>query len=255
MSTLSLIDKNKIPIHIAIIMDGNGRWAREQGKERIFGHQNGVQAVRSVIEGAGEAGVKYLTLYAFSTENWDRPKNEVDALMFLLVRSLHTELENLMKNNVRLMAIGNLHHLPLECQEGLKNAFEKTKNNTGLTVVLALSYSSRREIGEAAKQIASQVLAGHLSLEDIDENTLRSYLTTSAIPDPDILIRTGRECRVSNFLLWQISYSELFFSPIMWPDFTKEDLWQIIHEFQLRERRFGKTGEQLIEELKGDDCS
>ena len=208
---LSVIDKNKVPVHIAIIMDGNGRWAEEQGKERIFGHQSGVKAVKSVIEGANDAGVKYLTLYTFSIENWSRAKDEVDALMILFVRSLRSELEDLMKNNVRLMTIGNLSSMPQECQEEFRSAFEKTKNNTGLTVILALSYSARWEIGEAVKQVAYQVLVGNLSLEKINEETLRPYLTTSMIPDPDIVIRTGREYRISNFLLWQISCSELFF--------------------------------------------
>jgi len=245
MSTLSLIDKNKVPIHIAIIVDGNGRWATAQGKERIFGHINGVQTVKHIIEGTYEAGVKYLTLYTFSTENWNRTKDEVYALLYLITHSLHTELEELMIKNVRLMIIGDLHLIPHAYREVFQIACEETKNNTGLTLTLAINYSARWEIIEAVKQIANQVLVGNLSLEDISENMFHSYLTTAEIPDPDILIRTGKECRISNFLLWQISYSELFFPPILWPDFTKNDLWQIIHEFQLRERRFGKTSEQL----------
>lgn len=239
MSILSLIDRKSIPVHIAMIMDGNGRWAKEQGKERMFGHQSGVQAVRNVIEGADEAGVKYLTLYAFSNENWNRNKREVEALMHLFAYSIRVELDNLMKNRVRVMTIGNLKALPIECRKEFLNACEKTKNNTGLTVIFALSYSARQEIGEAIKEIANQVIQGNLSVDKIDEHTLRPYLTTATIPDPDIVIRTGKECRVSNFLLWQISYSELFFPSILWPDFTKNNLWQIILEFQSRERRFG----------------
>lgn len=241
----SLIDKSNVPIHIAIIMDGNGRWAKTRGAERIFGHQSGVQAVRNVIEGANEAGVKYLTLYTFSAENWNRTKDEVNALIYLIVYSLQVELEDLKKNNVRLMTIGNLKSMPLECREEFQIASEETKDNTGLTLIFALNYSSRWEIAEAAKQMVLEACNGNLSLEDINEDSFSSYLTTSKIPDPDILIRTGKECRLSNFLLWQISYSELFFLPILWPDFTKNDLWQIIYEYQLRERRFGKTSEQI----------
>ncbi len=240
------IDTSKIPTHIAIIMDGNGRWAIEHGKDRVFGHQNGVESVRSVIEGAGEFGVKYLTLYAFSTENWSRPKEEVDALMSLLVKSIKLELNNLMKNKVRLLSIGDLNSLPLECKEELLDAINTTQNNTGLTVVLALSYSSKWELTDALKKIAIQVKNGSLSPEQINEDTIQKNLNTSHIPDPDILLRTGREQRISNFLLWQIAYAELFFSPILWPDFRKEDLFNVIKEYNNRERRFGKTSEQLI---------
>lgn len=227
-------------------MDGNGRWAIEHGKDRVFGHQNGVESVRSVIEGAGEFGVKYLTLYAFSTENWSRPKEEVDALMSLLVKSIKLELNNLMKNKVRLLSIGDLNSLPLECKEELLDAINTTQNNTGLTVVLALSYSSKWELTDALKKIAIQVKNGSLSPEQINEDTIQKNLNTSHIPDPDILLRTGREQRISNFLLWQIAYAELFFSPILWPDFRKEDLFNVIKEYNNRERRFGKTSEQLI---------
>lgn len=227
-------------------MDGNGRWAIEHGKDRVFGHQNGVESVRSVIEGAGEFGVKYLTLYAFSTENWSRPKEEVDALMSLLVKSIKLELNNLMKNKVRLLSIGDLNSLPLECKEELLDAINTTQNNTGLTVVLALSYSSKWELTDALKKIAIQVKNGYLSPEQINEDTIQKNLNTSHIPDPDILLRTGREQRISNFLLWQIAYAELFFSPILWPDFRKEDLFHVIKEYNNRERRFGKTSEQLI---------
>jgi undecaprenyl diphosphate synthase len=230
-----------IPTHIAIIMDGNGRWAEEQGKERIYGHQNGVDAVRSVIEGAGEAGVKFLTLYAFSTENWSRPKEEIDALMQLLVKAIQNELDNLINNHVRLQVIGNLESLPAECQCGLQEAIDKTKNNTGLTVVLALSYSGRWEIVNAVKE----TLKCLVEEKDISEQSFSTFLNTRHMPDPDILIRTGRECRISNFLLWQIAYTELFFPSILWPDFRKEDLFEIIAAFQTRQRRFGMTGGQV----------
>lgn len=240
------INTSKIPTHIAIIMDGNGRWAVEHGKDRLYGHQNGVEATRSVIEGAGEIGVKYLTLYAFSTENWNRPKEEVDALMSLLVKSIKMELPNLMKNQVRLLTIGDIDALPIECKEELLDAIQTTQSNTGLSVVLALSYSSKWEITDAIKQIARATQNGSLNPEHITEETITNYLNTKTIPDPEILVRTGREQRISNFLLWQISYTELFFSPILWPDFRKEDLFHIITEFQNRERRFGKTSEQLI---------
>ena len=229
------------PKHIAIIMDGNGRWAEEHGKERIYGHQNGVEAVRSAIEGAGEAGVKFLTLYAFSTENWNRPKEEVDALMQLLVKAIKNELDALMQNKVRLQAIGNLSSLPVECQDELQEAIGKTKNNTGLTVVLALSYSGRWEIVNAVKEI----IKNNIEEKEITESSFSTFLNTNHIPDPDILIRTGRECRISNFLLWQIAYSELFFPAILWPDFRKEHLFAIITEYQTRQRRFGKTGAQM----------
>jgi undecaprenyl diphosphate synthase len=239
------IDLKRIPKHIAIIMDGNGRWAKEQGKKRIYGHQNGVKAVRSVIEGAGEVGVKFLTLYAFSTENWKRPKEEVNALMKLLIKAIQNELDNLMQNKVRLQVIGNIESLPLNCQKELQNAIEKTKNNLGLTVVLALSYSGRWEIVNAVKEIIKQ----NLTSQDITEDKFSTFLNTKQISDPDILIRTGLECRISNFLLWQIAYTELFFPTIFWPDFRKENLFDIIVEYQTRQRRFGKTGVQIESEI------
>jgi undecaprenyl diphosphate synthase len=235
--------KNADLNHIAIIMDGNGRWAEEHGKERIYGHQNGIEAVRSAIEGAGEAGVKFLTLYAFSTENWNRPKEEVDALMELLVKAIKNELGNLMRNNVRLQIIGNLASLPVNCQNELQDAIETTKNNTGLTVVLALSYSGRWEIVNAVKEIMKH----NIEEKEITESSFATFLNTHHIPDPDILIRTGRECRISNFLLWQIAYTELFFPAILWPDFRKEHLFGIITEYQTRQRRFGKTGAQVVQ--------
>jgi len=230
-----------IPKHIAIIMDGNGRWAEEQGQERIFGHQNGVEAVRSAIEAAGEIGVKFLTLYAFSTENWNRPKAEIEALMGLLVKAIRNELDNLMQNQVRLQAIGNIASLPVECQNELQEAIEKTQNNTGLTVVLALSYSGRWEIVNAVKKIMNDAI----DEKEITESGFAKYLNTAHIPDPDILIRTGRERRISNFLLWQIAYTELFFPNLLWPDFRKKDLFEIVTEYQTRQRRFGKTGAQV----------
>jgi len=236
-----MINLLEIPEHIAIIMDGNGRWAEEHGKERIFGHQNGVEAVRNAIEGAGEAGVKFLTLYAFSTENWNRPKEEVDALMQLLVKAIQNELNDLMKNNVRLQTIGNMASLPVSCQNELKEAIEKTKNNTGLTVVLALSYSGRWEIVNAVKEM----VRNNVTEIEITENSFSTCLNTYDIPDPDILIRTGCECRISNFLLWQIAYTELFFPQILWPDFRKEHLFDMIAEYQTRQRRFGKTSAQI----------
>jgi len=231
----------KIPEHIAIIMDGNGRWAEEHGKERVFGHQSGVESVRSVIEGAAEKSVKFLTLYAFSTENWHRPKEEIDALMELLIKAIRNELDSLMKNNIRLQTIGNTTSLPAGCQRELRDAIEKTKHNSGLTVVLALSYSGRWEIVNAVKEIVNN----NIDNKAITENSFSTFLNTKHIPDPDILIRTGREHRISNFLLWQIAYTELFFTDTLWPDFRKEELFEIMAEFQKRQRRFGKTGMQI----------
>mgnify|MGYP003429438860 CR=1 FL=1 len=239
------LDKSRIPAHIAIIMDGNGRWAKQQSQERVFGHQHGVEAVRRVIEAAAEAGVKYLTLYTFSTENWNRPKAEVDALMSLLVSAVHNELESLKKNQVRLKVIGDLNTLPTECYNELQRALEETADDKGLTVVLALSYSGRSELTHAAQKIAADASNGKIKAEDITAEVVGKYLYDNTIPDPDILIRTGGEYRISNFLLWQLAYSEFFFLPIMWPEFQKEDLWKVILDFQSRERRFGKTGEQV----------
>jgi undecaprenyl diphosphate synthase len=230
--------------HIAIIMDGNGRWAEEHGKERVFGHQSGIEAVRSVIEGAAEKNVKFLTLYAFSTENWKRPKEEIDALMELLVKAIRNELDSLMQNNVRLQAIGNLASLPENCRVQLQDAIEKTKNNLGLTVVLALSYSGRWEIVSAVKEIVKN----KVDEKDITEETFTTFFNSNYIPEPDMLIRTGREYRISNFLLWQVAYTELFFPPILWPDFRKENLFEIITEYKTRQRRFGKTGTQVQNE-------
>lgn len=239
------IDFNNLPKHIAVIMDGNGRWAKKKGALRIFGHRNAVEAVRDVTEGCGELGVKYVTLYAFSTENWSRPKAEIDGLMELLVNTLKQEIKRLTENQVKLVTIGETSHLPPECQKNLQWAIDQTKNNTGLTLVLALSYSGRWEIIKAAKALAKEVQDGVVKPEDINESTFENYLQTSGIPDPELLIRTSGELRISNFLLWQIAYTELYITPTLWPDFRKEHLYEAIWSYQQRERRFGKTSEQL----------
>lgn len=239
------IDPNKIPRHIAVIMDGNGRWAKKKGAMRIFGHRNAVQAVREVIEGCGEFGVKFLTLYAFSTENWARPKEEVEGLMELLVNTLKKEIDSLMENQVKLITIGETSHLPEDCQKNLAWAINMTRNNTGLTTVLALSYSGRWEITQATKAMAEDVKAGKLEPSSVDEKTMEKYLQTAGMPDPELLIRTSGEMRVSNFLLWQMAYTELYITPTLWPDFRKENLYEAIWSYQQRERRFGKTSEQL----------
>ena len=239
------LKKNFIPRHVAVIMDGNGRWAELHGNDRIFGHQQGVDAVRSIVEGAGEAGIEYLTLYAFSTENWDRPKDEVNALMSLLVNAIVNETENLNEKNVKMLAIGDIASLPTEVQSELAEAVEITSKNTGLHLVLALSYSGRWEILEATKKIVRKALNGEIAENQINECEFTSQLSTSGIPDPELLIRTSGEYRISNFLLWQIAYSEFYFTPILWPDFRKENLFEAIADFQRRERRFGKTSEQI----------
>ncbi len=235
----------RIPQHIAVIMDGNGRWAKKQGMARVFGHKNAVKAVRDITEGAGELGVKFLTLYAFSTENWNRPKEEVFALMELLSRTIKSEVPNLHKNNVRVTTIGNTEQLPKDCREELQKAMEITKYNTGLTLVLALSYSGRREIIEAAKKLAKDAAEGKISPDQIDDTFFSSYLHTYQMPDPELIIRTSGEFRLSNFLLWQLAYSELYFTDVLWPDFRKEHLYQAVLDYQSRERRFGKTSEQV----------
>jgi undecaprenyl diphosphate synthase len=245
MSFKEKIDLNKLPKHIAIIMDGNGRWAKQKGKMRVFGHQNGIKSVREVIEGAGEIGVEYITLYAFSKENWNRPKYEVEALMSLMLNSINKEVKSLHENNVRLMAIGDLSSLPKNNQTELLKAIDFTKNNTGLTLVLALSYGSRWEIVQAAKNMAVKLKNNEISENDFNEGSFQNELNTSDIPDPELMIRTSGEMRISNFLLWQLAYSELYFSEKMWPDFRKEDLFEAIADYQNRERRFGKTSEQL----------
>jgi len=238
--------KDKVPKHVAIIMDGNGRWAAQFGNERTFGHEHGVEAVRSVVEGAGEIGVEYLTLYAFSTENWSRPKQEVDALMGLMVHVISEETDELLKSNVRLRVIGDVKSLPQNVQDKLEWSIEKLNLCTGLTLVLALSYSSKWEIVEAVKRIAEQVKLGKMEPSEIDYDLVNCFLNTSDMPDPELLIRTSGECRISNFLLWQIAYSELYFTPKLWPDFRKEDLFEAIYDFQNRERRFGKTSQQIV---------
>lgn len=235
----------KVPEHVAIIMDGNGRWAELHGNDRIFGHRQGVEAVRSTVEGAGEAGVRFLTLYAFSTENWNRPKEEVDALMALLVNAIIQETDNLNGKNVRLAAIGDLESLPKDAQARLQEAIAKTSQNTGLCLVLALSYSGRWEIIQAVRRIAEDIKKGNIDESRIDDHLFGSYLSTANIPDPELLIRTSGEYRVSNFLLWQIAYTEFYFTNKLWPDFRKEDLFEAILDFQRRERRFGKTSEQI----------
>ncbi len=246
MDLKSQIIKEKLPQHIAIIMDGNGRWAKQHGKPRVFGHQNGVKAVRETTEAAAELGVQYLTLYAFSTENWNRPKLEVNALMTLLVETLNKEVATLNKNNIRLKAIGEIHKLPKKTYQALLEGIEKTKDNTRMTLVLALNYSSKWEIVEATKKIAAQVKAEDLKVEDISKDVFAKALSTSEMPDPELLIRTSGESRISNFLLWQIAYSELLFVPTFWPDFRKPDLYKAIIDYQNRERRFGKISEQLV---------
>ncbi|WP_156306983.1 isoprenyl transferase [Sphingobacterium endophyticum] len=245
MSFKDKIDKNHLPKHIAIIMDGNGRWAKEKGELRVFGHKNGVTAVREALEAAVEIGLSYLTLYAFSTENWNRPQFEVDALMELLVNSLNQELPTFQENNIRVNSIGRMSDLPQHCQGTLQSTIEQTKDNTGCTLTLALSYGSRQEILDATKSIAEKVKKGEISTDDITEELFSKSLYTHDLPDPDLLIRTSGEERISNYMLWQIAYSELFFLPMMWPEFSRETLFECIYLFQNRERRFGKTSEQL----------
>lgn len=245
MSLKEKIEINRLPHHVAIIMDGNGRWAKAQGKDRSFGHQEGVVSVRKVVEAATSLGLKYLTLYTFSTENWRRPENEIQALMGLLVKAIYRETPDLMKNNVRLMAIGDLSRLPEDAYTSLMDCIAQTSVNTGTTVVLALSYSSRWEITDAIRTIAKRVMDDDLKISEITEGVVSEYLTTKGIPDPDLLIRTGGEQRISNFLLWQLSYAELYFTDKYWPEFREEELYSAILNYQMRERRFGKTSEQL----------
>lgn len=240
------INLNKLPQHIAIIMDGNGRWAKQQGAERIVGHENGVTAVRETVEAAAELKIKYLTLYAFSTENWNRPQEEVIALMQLLVQTISAETKTLNENNMRLKAIGNLKSLPIDCYKQLQEAIKNTSTNSGTTLVLALSYSSRWEIVNAVQHIAEKIKTGSLSPTEINEDTLSTHLCTANMPDPELMIRTSGERRISNFLLWQLAYAELYFTDVLWPDFKKEHFYNAIVDYQNRERRFGKTSEQLI---------
>ena len=239
------INSNKLPAHVAIIMDGNGRWAKLQGAARIFGHQNGVKSVKETVEAAAELGIKYLTLYAFSTENWNRPGDEVSALMELLVKTIHAETPTLNKNNIRLLTIGDTNSLPEKCVKQLNEAMAETSKNTGLSLVLALSYSAKWEIVNAVKQIAEEAKNGKLNPQEITESLFESKLSTKGIPNPELMIRTSGEHRISNFLVWQLAYAEFYFTDVLWPDFRKEHFYQAIVNYQQRERRFGKTGEQI----------
>jgi undecaprenyl diphosphate synthase len=245
MNLKEKINLSKLPAHVAVIMDGNGRWARKKGNQRIFGHKNGVIAVRETVEAAAELGIKYLTLYAFSTENWHRPKAEINALMQLLISTLNSESATLIKNNVRLLSIGDLESLPASVSDQLQETINITAANKGLCLILALSYSGRWEITNAVKQIAELVSNNSIRLDEINDDFFASKLQCSFVPDPELLIRTSGEYRISNFLLWQIAYTELYFTEALWPDFRKEDFYEAIVDFQSRERRFGKTSEQL----------
>jgi undecaprenyl diphosphate synthase len=245
MDALEKIDKNKLPSHVAIIMDGNGRWAKEQGEDRLFGHLHGVESVRNIVEGAAELGINYLTLYAFSTENWDRPAQEVSGLMEILVDTIRKEVPTLNKNNIKLHVIGDIDLLPESARHELQEALAETKDNSGLQLIMALSYSSRWELVTAIKRIATEVKAGKISPEEITQETLQNHLATSTFPDPELMIRTSGEYRISNFLLYQLAYAELYFTETRWPDFRKANLHEAILNYQQRERRFGKTGDQI----------
>jgi undecaprenyl diphosphate synthase len=241
------INKNNVPQHVAIIMDGNGRWAKKQGEDRIFGHHEGVNSVREVVEACGEIGVKFLTLYAFSTENWNRPKEEVDALMELLVSTISMETPNLHKKGVKLQVIGDIGSLPKSCQEELQESINVTANNTTVTLILALSYSSKWEITNAVKEIAKEIEEGKLKSKDITSKHIDSHLSTKNYPEPELMIRTSGEHRISNFLLWQLAYAEFYFTDTLWPDFRKPDFFKAILSYQDRERRFGQTSEQITQ--------
>ena len=241
------LDRKRLPRHIAIIMDGNGRWAKEQGHDRLYGHYHGVESVRDIVEGAAELGIEYLTLYAFSTENWDRPEYEVVGLMELLVGTIRKEIESLNKNNIRLHVIGDLNMLPEYARNELNEALDITKGNTGLNLIMALSYSGRWELLNAVKNIAWEVKHNKLQVEEIDQETLQQYLCTSQFPDPELMIRTSGEYRISNFLLYQLAYAELYFTQVRWPDFRKQNLYEALIDYQNRERRFGKTSEQMAD--------
>ncbi|SNR77607.1 MULTISPECIES: isoprenyl transferase [Hymenobacter] len=245
MAARSDIDSQNIPAHVAVIMDGNGRWAKQKGGLRIFGHQSAITAVRETVEAAAEIGVRYLTLYAFSTENWSRPAHEVMALMQLLVHTIRQETATLLKNDIRLQAIGQIDSLPASCQRELAESMELTKNGSRMTLVLALSYSGRWDLTQAAQKLATEVAAGRLAPDQVTEQTITGFLATAGMPDPELLIRTSGEQRISNFLLWQLAYTELFITDLLWPDFRREHFYDAIHAYQRRERRFGKTSEQL----------
>ena len=239
------LDKNNLPKHIAIIMDGNGRWAKKKGAMRVFGHKNAIKAVREVTEACAELGIAHLTLYAFSTENWNRPQKEVDALMQLLVTTIRKETDTLTKNNIRLSTIGNTEQLPKACQKELAEAIEITSKNTGLNLILALSYSGRWDISQALKRIAEDIETHKLNSGQINDQLIEQYLVSQNIPDPELLIRTSGEFRISNFYLWQMAYTEIYITPILWPDFRREHLYEAIADYQKRERRFGKISEQI----------
>lgn len=245
MKKIEDIDVTRVPRHVAIIMDGNGRWAQKQSKIRLFGHQSAMQAVRDAVEAASRLHVDYLTLYTFSTENWNRPQAEVDGLMQLMIKEVEEETPTLMKNNVRLQVIGDLERIPEASRNSMRKCITDTKDNTGTTLILALSYSARWETAEALKKIVADAKEGKIDVCNVDEETMRKYLVTKDIPDPDLLIRTGGELRISNFLLWQMAYTELYFSDQLWPDFRQEDFYEAVYDFQHRQRRFGKTDEQV----------
>lgn len=245
MSLKDKIDLQRLPKHIAIIMDGNGRWARERSQDRLYGHHAGVQSVREIVEACAELSVPYLTLYAFSTENWERPSAEVEGIMELLVTTIRKEIDSLHKNNIRLHVIGDSEQLPRLCRSELQEAIQLTANNSGLNLVMALSYSARWEIARAARELAAEAAAGRLKAEEIDSALFGQYLCTNPFPDPELMIRTGGEYRISNFLLYQLAYAELYFTDTRWPDFRKDNLYDAIVDFQSRERRFGKTSEQI----------
>ena len=248
MITIDEIDKTRIPRHVAIIMDGNGRWAQQQSQIRLFGHQNAFQAVRDAVEAAARLGVGYLTLYTFSTENWNRPKAEVEGLMQLLIKAVKEETPTLMKNNIRLTTIGEIERIPEASRAYLEQCIRDTAANTGTVLVLALSYSARWEMARALRQVAQDAAAGRLHADEVDEETMRRYLVTRDIPDPDLLIRTGGELRISNFLLWQMAYTEFYFTDLLWPDFRQHHFFEAVHDYQQRQRRFGKTGEQVVQD-------
>jgi undecaprenyl diphosphate synthase len=247
MSLLNQINTDKLPSHIAIIMDGNGRWARQRGMDRIFGHQQGVKALREIIEASAELKIKFLTVYAFSTENWGRPDDEVSALMGIMVQSLNKETDTLVRNNIRLSAIGDTGRLADDVRERLLETINITSDATGLNLIVAMSYSSRWEMTEAAKNLAIEIAGGSADPDSVNEFNFERYLTTQGVPDPELMIRTSGEMRISNFLLWQLAYTELYFTEVLWPDFGKEELYKAIIDFQKRERRFGKTSEQLLD--------
>jgi len=247
MSLKEQINTLKLPSHIAVIMDGNGRWARQRGLDRVFGHQQGVDAVRNVIEAAAELGVRYLTLYAFSTENWGRPDEEVSALMAIMIQSLNKETETLIKNNIRMLTIGDVDRLAYDVKERLDDTIKLTSGCTGLNLIVALSYSSRWEITEAARRMANDVKNGVINIDSVNEEEFGNYLSTAGIPDPDLMIRTSGEMRISNFLLWQLAYTELYITETLWPDFGKDNFYEAIIEYQRRERRFGRTSEQVAD--------